>query len=122
MPLVDLVHKFSHMRFEPTGRTENRDIPVAQSVVDYIFRWLASRFLSEEEKAELGILSEEVRARLSAEYGTQGQFRIEVDKGNGKSSRNGESDAPPCMNCGWIMTRCGSCYRCENCGSTSGCS
>jgi ribonucleoside-diphosphate reductase alpha chain len=122
VPLADLVHKFSHMRFEPAGRTENREIPVAQSVVDYIFRWLASRFLSEEEKAELGILSEEVRARLAADYGTQGQFRIEVDKGNGKSSRNGESDAPPCMNCGWIMTRCGSCYRCENCGSTSGCS
>jgi ribonucleoside-diphosphate reductase alpha chain len=122
VPLVDLVNKFSHMRFEPAGRTENREIPVAQSVVDYIFRWLASRFLSEEEKAELGILSEEVRARLAADYGTQGEFRIEVDKGNGKTSRNGESDAPPCMNCGWIMTRCGSCYRCENCGSTSGCS
>jgi ribonucleoside-diphosphate reductase alpha chain len=122
VPLADLVHKFSHMRFEPAGRTENREIPVAQSVVDYIFRWLAAQFLSEEEKAELGILSEEVRARLAADYGTQGQFRIEVDKGNGKSSRNGESDAPPCMNCGWIMTRCGSCYRCENCGSTSGCS
>jgi ribonucleoside-diphosphate reductase alpha chain len=122
VPLIDLVHKFSHMRFEPAGRTENREIPVAQSVVDYIFRWLAARFLSEEEKADLGILSEEVRARLAAEYGTQGQFRIEVDKANGGTSRNGESDAPPCMNCGWIMTRCGSCYRCENCGSTSGCS
>jgi ribonucleoside-diphosphate reductase alpha chain len=122
VPLADLVHKFSHMRFEPAGRTENREIPVAQSVVDYIFRWLAARFLSDEEKAELGILSEEVRARLAADYGTQGQFRIEVDKANGGTSRNGESDAPPCMNCGWIMTRCGSCYRCENCGSTSGCS
>jgi ribonucleoside-diphosphate reductase alpha chain len=122
VPLIDLVHKFSHMRFEPAGRTENREIPVAQSVVDYIFRWLASRFLSEEEKAELGVLSEEVRARLAADYGTQAQFRIEVDGANGKASHNGESDAPPCMNCGWIMTRCGSCYRCENCGSTSGCS
>jgi ribonucleoside-diphosphate reductase alpha chain len=122
VPLADLVHKFSHMRFEPAGRTENREIPVAQSVVDYIFRWLAARFLSDEEKADLGILSEEVRARLAADYGTQGQFRIEVDKANGGTSRNGESDAPPCMNCGWIMTRCGSCYRCENCGSTSGCS
>jgi ribonucleoside-diphosphate reductase alpha chain len=122
VPLIDLVHKFSHMRFEPAGRTENREIPVAQSVVDYIFRWLAARFLSDDEKAELGILSEEMRARLAADYGTQGQFRIEMDKANGKTSRNGESDAPPCMNCGWIMTRCGSCYRCDNCGSTSGCS
>jgi ribonucleoside-diphosphate reductase alpha chain len=122
VPLVDLVHKFSHMRFEPAGRTENREIPVAQSVVDYIFRWLASQFLSEEEKADLGILSEEVRARLAADYGTQGRFVMQVEKGNGGTSQNGESDAPPCMNCGWIMTRSGSCYRCENCGSTSGCS
>jgi ribonucleoside-diphosphate reductase alpha chain len=122
VPLADLVHKFSHMRFEPAGRTENREIPVAQSVVDYIFRWLASRFLSEDEKAELGILSEDVRARLATDYGTQAEFRIEVDKANGKAAHNGESDAPPCMNCGWIMTRCGSCYRCDNCGSTSGCS
>ncbi len=122
VPIADLVHKFSHMRFEPAGRTENREIPVAQSVVDYIFRWLASQFLTEEEKAELGVLSEEVRARLAAEYGTQGRFVMEVDKGNGRASHNGESDAPPCMNCGWIMTRCGSCYRCDNCGSTSGCS
>lgn len=122
VPLGDLVHKFSHMRFEPAGRTENREIPVAQSVVDYIFRWLASQFLSEEEKAEVGVLSEEVRARLTAEYGTQTRFVMKVDKGNSGASRNGESDAPPCMNCGWIMTRCGSCYRCDNCGSTSGCS
>jgi len=122
VPLGDLVHKFSHMRFEPAGRTENRDIPVAQSVVDYIFRWLASQFLSDEEKAELGVLSEEVRARLAAEYGTQGRFVMQVNGANGGASHNGESDAPPCMNCGWIMTRCGSCYRCDNCGSTSGCS
>jgi ribonucleoside-diphosphate reductase alpha chain len=122
VPLGDLVHKFSHMRFEPAGRTENREIPVAQSVVDYIFRWLASQFLSEEEKAEVGVLSEEVRARLAAEYGTQSQFVMKVDRGNTGASHNGESDAPPCMNCGWIMTRCGSCYRCDNCGSTSGCS
>ncbi|MDI6857589.1 MAG: vitamin B12-dependent ribonucleotide reductase [Dehalococcoidia bacterium] len=118
VPLKDLVNKFSHMRFEPAGRTQNREIPVAQSVVDYVFRWLGSQFLSEDEKAELGILSEEVRARLAAEYAHQGQFVIEVNGGG----RNGQDDAPPCMNCGWIMTRSGTCYRCENCGSTSGCS
>ncbi|MGD0764929.1 MAG: vitamin B12-dependent ribonucleotide reductase [Dehalococcoidia bacterium] len=116
VPLKDLVNKFGHMRFEPAGRTQNREIPVAQSVVDYVFRWLGSQFLDEDEKAELGILSEEVRARLAAEYGHQGQFVI---KANG---HNGQDDAPPCMNCGWIMTRSGTCYRCENCGSTSGCS
>ncbi|HEY5640870.1 MAG TPA: vitamin B12-dependent ribonucleotide reductase, partial [Dehalococcoidia bacterium] len=56
VPLRDLVNKFSHMRFEPSGRTENNEIPVAQSIVDYIFRWLASSFLSEEEKEEFGVL------------------------------------------------------------------
>ena len=75
VPLKDLVNKFSHMRFEPAGRTQNREIPVAQSVVDYVFRWLGSQFLSDDEKAELGILSEEVRARLAANYGTAGAVR-----------------------------------------------
>jgi ribonucleoside-diphosphate reductase alpha chain len=116
VPLKDLVNKFGHMRFEPAGMTQNREIPVAQSVVDYVFRWLGSQFLGEEEKAELGILSEAVRARLAADYGEQGKFVI---KTNG---HNGQDDAPVCMNCGWIMTRSGTCYRCDNCGSTSGCS
>ncbi len=120
VPLTDLVNKFSHMRFEPAGRTQNREIPVAQSVVDYVFRWLGSVFLSDDEKAELGILSEEVRTRLAAGYGQQGQFVIEANGKNG--GHNGQEDAPVCMNCGWIMTRSGTCYRCENCGSTSGCS
>ena len=117
VPLKDLVNKFGHMRFEPAGMTQNREIPVAQSVVDYVFRWLGSQFLSEEEKAELGILSEAVRARLAADYGKQGEFVIKPNGGH-----NGQDDAPACMNCGWIMTRSGTCYRCENCGSTSGCS
>jgi ribonucleoside-diphosphate reductase alpha chain len=117
VPLKDLVNKFGHMRFEPAGMTQNREIPVAQSVVDYVFRWLGSQFLGEEDKAELGILSEAVRARLeTADYGKQTEFII---KSNGHTS---QEDAPACMNCGWIMTRSGTCYRCENCGSTSGCS
>jgi ribonucleoside-diphosphate reductase alpha chain len=120
VPLKDLVNKFSHMRFEPAGRTENREIPVAQSVVDYIFRWLASRFLSEDDKAELGVLSEEVRQRLVEQYSVQSRFVIESPKS--RPNGNGQDDAPPCMNCGWIMVRAGNCYRCENCGSTSGCS
>ena len=117
VPLKDLVNKFGHMRFEPAGMTQNRDIPMAQSVVDYVFRWLGSQFLSEDEKAELGILSEAARARLAADYGQQGQFLIKANGGH-----NGQDDAPVCMNCGWIMTRSGTCYRCDNCGSTSGCS
>ena len=73
VPLRDLVNKFSHMRFEPSGRTENSEIPVAQSIVDYIFRWMASHFLSEDEKEEFGVLSPAVKAKLIAqEYNVPG--------------------------------------------------
>jgi len=122
VPLIDLVHKFSHMRFEPSGRTESREIPVAQSVVDYIFRWMASQFLDEEEKAELGILSPEVRARLMAGDGEGNGPAPSAPGPMHATAGNGHSDAPACANCGWIMVRNGTCYRCENCGSTSGCS
>src|SRR5206468_10500126 len=72
VPLRDLVNKFSHMRFEPSGRTENGEIPVAQSIVDYIFRWMASMFMNEEEKEEFGVLSPTVKAKMmAAEYGTK---------------------------------------------------
>jgi ribonucleoside-diphosphate reductase alpha chain len=119
VPLRDLVNKFGHMRFEPSGRTENPEIPVAQSIVDYIFRWLASQFLSEDEKEEFGVLSPAVKAKMMAEeYGTPKA----ASNGNGNGYANStQTDAPPCSNCGWIMTRAGACYRCDNCGTTSGC-
>ncbi len=137
VPLQDLVRNFSHMRFEPMGRTENRDIPVAQSIIDYVFRWLASRYMSPEEAYEVGVMTPEIKAALAA-----GQYPLPLDGASasaGDSSpsasvaaavptmyrtarANGHSDAPACMNCGWIMIRSGTCYRCENCGSTSGCS
>ena len=122
VPLRDLVNKFSHMRFEPTGRTENREIPVAQSIVDYIFRWLASQFLSEDEKEEFGVLSPAVKAKMmAAEYGEELGAGSQTS-GNGNGKANGtQTDAPPCANCGWIMTRAGTCYKCDNCGSTTGC-
>jgi ribonucleoside-diphosphate reductase alpha chain len=124
VPLRDMVNKFSHMRFEPSGRTENSEIPVAQSIVDYIFRWLASQFLSEDEKEEFGILSPAVKAKLMAQ-----EYDPPASAGNGSHTGNGtfddgqgrQSDAPPCSNCGWIMTRSGTCYSCPNCGTTSGC-
>ena len=117
VPLRDMVNKFSHMRFEPSGRTENSEIPVAQSIVDYIFRWLASTFLSEEEKEEFGVLSPAVKAKLMAQ-----EYNVPASAGNGaRHNPSGQSDAPPCANCGWIMTRAGTCYRCANCGTTSGC-
>ncbi|MDO8614755.1 MAG: vitamin B12-dependent ribonucleotide reductase [Dehalococcoidia bacterium] len=119
VPLRDLVNKFSHMRFEPSGRTENAEIPVAQSIVDYIFRWLASQFLSEEEKEEFGVLSPAVKAKLIAQEYLP---RRQAGAGNGHGLANTtQTDAPPCTSCGWIMTRCGTCYRCDNCGTTTGC-
>ncbi len=131
MPLRFLVNKFSHMRFEPSGRTENSEIPVAQSIVDYIFRWMASQFLSEEEKEEFGVLSPAVKAKMmTAEYGVAQGAGSKEQAGNGHAYGNPsaalrtgstQTDAPPCSNCGWIMTRAGACYRCDNCGTTSGC-
>ncbi|HEX5480819.1 MAG TPA: vitamin B12-dependent ribonucleotide reductase [Dehalococcoidia bacterium] len=134
VPLQDLVRNFSHMRFEPMGRTENRDIPVAQSIIDYVFRWLASRYMSPEEAYEVGVMTPEVKAALAA-----GQYPLPLQapaahNGVGESQAetvpqeyrapraNGQADAPACAVCGWIMIRSGTCYRCENCGSTSGCS
>jgi ribonucleoside-diphosphate reductase alpha chain len=149
VPLRDMVQRFSYMRFEPMGRTMNREIPVAQSIVDYIFRWLASQFLNEEDKSELGILTESERAKLEAKYsGVQPELveapvqplaaamppiaggSMEADSlpmaSSGSTSEyhgpQVQADAPACANCGWIMSRSGTCYRCENCGSTSGCS
>jgi ribonucleoside-diphosphate reductase alpha chain len=122
VPLRDLVNKFSHMRFEPSGRTENSEIPVAQSIVDYIFRWMASQFLTEDEKEEFGVLSPAVKAKMmAAEYGEDLKAGSQ-NSGNGNGKVNGtQTDAPPCANCGWIMTRAGTCYKCDNCGSTTGC-
>ncbi len=117
VPLRDLVYKFSHMRFEPSGRTENPEIPVAQSIVDYIFRWLASQFLSEEEKEELGVLSPAVREKLSREGPKQLALPVVEARANGHA----HEDAPPCPACGWIMVRRGACYCCDNCGTTTGC-
>jgi len=135
VPLSDLVQNFSHMRFEPAGRTENPEIPVAQSVIDYLFRWMASKFLSATEVEELGILTPEVKQRMiqrldQMENGTNGSANDGNGRGEsasevvqGRAARaNGQSDAPACASCGWIMIRSGTCYRCENCGSTSGCS
>jgi ribonucleoside-diphosphate reductase alpha chain len=143
VPLPDLVRNFSHMRFEPMGRTENRDIPVAQSIIDYVFRWLASRYMSPQEAYEVGVMTPEIKAALAAgQYplpltGAVGGSSEPSATGNGQASAradeavpaiysapraNGHSDAPACASCGWIMIRSGTCYRCENCGSTSGCS
>ena len=119
VPLEALVEKFSHVRFEPSGFTKNPEIPYAKSITDYIFRYLASKFLSTEHQEAVGVQPSEGSLkpltglpRASATGGpstSEGSFRA-------------QADAPPCHYCGSIMTRNGSCYRCANCGSTSGCS
>jgi ribonucleoside-diphosphate reductase alpha chain len=231
VPLRDLVNKFAHVRFEPSGFTGNQEIPIAKSIVDYIFRWLGSRFLSTEDKATLGLIDrsaidapaeastpfaapaaptstslstgqsatsasggstsspgaqpdaseavapptasealpskgddpEAASASATAESPAEAAPREDLKviasnpvaaapanghaaNGNGKDHANGgggsssgsgamtlslgatkvsfqtQADAPSCAECGSIMVRNGSCYKCLNCGSTSGCS
>ena len=198
VPLKDLVNKFAHVRFEPSGFTGNQEIPIAKSIVDYIFRWLGSRFLSDDDKAILGpdrplrgrggspglpsglrcgrVLQPRPRpavaeapaapapeAKADAETDTPkatavmaapevaapkaelavvasnghanghaangngngnggGRAPITLNLGGQKVSFQTQADAPSCADCGSIMVRNGSCYKCLNCGSTSGCS
>jgi ribonucleoside-diphosphate reductase alpha chain len=221
VPLRDLVNKFAHVRFEPSGFTGNQEIPIAKSIVDYIFRWLGSRFLTDEEKSNLGlqppaiagssasgtdasasslslvspsapeptlpaaesassdsapagtaqpaaadlrptesdapkataVAAEPVIAQKADSLAPTADTELKViatnghaanghaGNGNGKANGNGggvsaitlnlggakvsfqtQADAPSCADCGSIMIRNGSCYKCLNCGSTSGCS
>jgi ribonucleoside-diphosphate reductase alpha chain len=119
VPLRVLVDKFSHTRFEPSGFTGNPDIPIAKSITDYIFRWLSLKFdqpAPEESAEDAESMATEVRALPTP--------RVEVREPAG-SPRQGflnQQDAPPCHTCGAIMYRSGACYKCNNCGATSGCS
>jgi ribonucleoside-diphosphate reductase alpha chain len=109
VPLKFLVEKFSHVRFEPSGWTGNPQVPYAKSIIDYIFRWLGARFLGITEASE-AIVTPKLRP---TEIEPQQALPFEA---------NVVSDAPMCSECGSMMTRNGSCYKCENCGGTSGCS
>jgi ribonucleoside-diphosphate reductase alpha chain len=209
VPLRDLVNKFAHVRFEPSGFTGNQEIPIAKSIIDYIFRWLGSRFLTDDDKGTLGLIDRsqigdslaglapsgpvDLAARTDAVTGsadasadptaavsepadsspskpsddqpkatalaTPQEVAPRVEKvelgylatvgasnghanghtnGNAPKPANGggitlnmggtkvafatQADAPSCADCGSIMVRNGSCYKCLNCGSTSGCS
>jgi ribonucleoside-diphosphate reductase alpha chain len=108
VPLKFFVDKFSHVRFEPSGWTGNPQVPYAKSIMDYIFRWLGAKFLGPEYAA--GEAGEAPKLRATEPTPQQELFMPSV------------SDAPTCSECGGIMTRNGSCYKCGNCGSTSGCS
>ena len=124
VPLDDLARKFSHVRFEPAGFTTNKQIPIAKSITDYIFRWLASKFLTREQKAAAGVIlrDEPLPAPVALLGGGRLEPVAEVISHETKVTFLYQQDAPPCHDCGSIMVRNGSCYKCLNCGSTSGCS
>ena len=119
VPLKVLIDKFSHVRFEPSGHTGNQEVPFAKSIVDYIFRWLASKFLSTEEQLQAGVhVQEKENVPGSEETPRPAEAKPLTDL----KSMYAMDDAPTCAGCGSIMVRNGSCYKCMNCGETSGCS
>lgn len=146
VPLAHLVNKFSHVRFEPSGFTKNAQIPIAKSIIDYIFRWLAVKFLSREDQLRVGIhletdieevasvvtpnpLAEQLPPatvqlpRATHEVNEDQQMTLTFDASRqAKLAFDVTGDAPTCGTCGGIMVRSGTCYKCMGCGSTSGCS
>ena len=130
VPLRTLVDKFSHTRFEPSGFTNNREIPIAKSITDYVFRYLGNRYLSGEADVDDISIYNSVQSDAAGPLGLAASPRGAVAGGseaspdgvNVRMSFVNQADAPSCMDCGSIMIRNGACYKCANCGSTSGCS
>ncbi len=149
VPLPAIVDKFTHMRFEPSGWTGNRDIPNAKSVVDYIFRWMGMEFIPgyrklnapKRESVDESSATESVMSTEEVETQVQSLITAYTNS-NGSSGSNGatlkaepegpavrsqqfakfQMDAPACDNCGAITVRNGNCYLCHNCGNSMGCS
>jgi ribonucleoside-diphosphate reductase alpha chain len=136
VPLRVMVNKFSHVRFEPSGFTKNQEIPIAKSLIDYIFRWVASRFLDQDDQEAVGIVRRDFPATKPADppgpaLTPAEELKLVAGAGNGSATGNGHTqkltfvvnaDAPACSDCGAITVRSGSCYKCMNCGATTGCS
>jgi ribonucleoside-diphosphate reductase alpha chain len=138
VPLQLLVDKFTHTRFEPSGFTKNPEIPMAKSIMDYIFKWLAIKFLPRDEQESAGVIKrdepEPAPNNVVALNTTDVKFVQNItpvvlppkdaDAPNKTlaSPIRFQQDAPSCSDCGSIMVRNGACYKCLNCGSTSGCS
>ena len=125
VPLQALVDKFSHVRFEPSGMTRNPEIRFAKSIVDYIFRWMASKFLSPEAQFHAGVngrdLDEHQAVPAPAAPAEPAPAPRVAVPASAFSTIQNQEDAPPCSTCGSIMIRSGACYKCSNCGNTSGC-
>ncbi|HYS01569.1 MAG TPA: vitamin B12-dependent ribonucleotide reductase [Candidatus Eisenbacteria bacterium] len=124
VPLEVLVKKFAHTRFEPSGFTKNPEIPIAKSITDYIFRWLASKFLNKDQQDEVGLVRRDTAPLelLEAPAPSTASRPATIESGQPRIAFQGQEDAPACSDCGSIMVRNGTCYKCLNCGSTSGCS
>ena len=135
VPLPHMVDKFGHMRFEPSGWTGNPEIGMAKSIVDYVFRWLGYRFLSQSDREALGLVRQSELAdptpqlELIKPYISQPVEpspalvgTAQPSNGPGAMRLNSTPDAPPCPRCGWLTVRNGTCHKCENCGETTGCS
>jgi ribonucleoside-diphosphate reductase alpha chain len=135
VPLQTLVDKFSHSRFEPSGMTKNPEVRFAKSIVDYIFRWMATKFLSPEAQYRAGVNVREEPAEVDGAGGsavastftrtdttrTEAKIEAATKRTSEYAAMRNQEDAPPCSTCGSIMIRSGSCYKCGNCGTTSGC-
>jgi ribonucleoside-diphosphate reductase alpha chain len=129
VPLEVYVSKFAHMRFEPSGMTNDADIRAAKSLVDYIFRWMGKKFLDTDTQQELGILSPEVRKRLAEAHDILENGAAVGDAESAPAPPPGQTalfnafeDAVECAKCGGRMVRTGSCYTCRDCGQNTGCS
>lgn len=142
IPLEFYISKFSNLRFEPAGMTDDPDIRIATSVLDYLFRRLALDFLPYEKRAQLGIFTADERtAQVETDYGTSTGVDLEDLRTSVEATQPRQieetahstaelmelhlgkaADAPLCMTCGTKMRPAGSCYACEGCGATSGCS
>ena len=151
VPLEDLCSKFSHMRFEPAGFTNNKQVPIAKSIMDYIFRYLSIKFLGHGVPEPLedpvnpnqAVADEVVRSGPASDETQMGMFDaptgsvdalvgdtveafMQVQDGTAASKTatstfRNQEDAPACPNCGGITIRAGSCYSCPNCGASTGC-
>ena len=122
VPISALSNKFAHMRFEPSGFTGNAEIPIAKSLMDYIFRWLDLRFGEAAKKKSAAALDSNNTDAASNVNEPIVDANVSDDAKLENAVFTSQADAPPCHSCGSIMVRSGSCYKCFNCGCTSGCS
>jgi len=134
VPLEFLVNKFTHMRFEPAGMTKNKQIPFAKSIVDYVFRYLAVKFLDKEQAEQIhSSVSPAESINTANDIVSQAQPKVTAQQVEAVPLEpvvsqkplftfKNQVDAPPCTFCGSMMVRNGSCYKCLECGSTTGCS